>query len=224
MKINSISDLALTKIKPGMTVSLGGGSNVFNLAKAIAKSNLKITLCSPSEITRLRGKDLGLNIQTLDNISHIDLAFDGCDSVDYHFNALKSMGGIHFFEKIAAQMADEFILLLPYERIKTELDTKIPLCIEVAPPCAKQVQAYLESLQLNSQIRQDSTVAAYSRSPLGNCLIDIYSENWRDIGKLNAEICQQNGVISSSLFEGLVTSLITNKDDQIIELKKGDFQ
>ena len=224
MKINSISDLVLTKIKPGMTISLGGGSNVFNLAKAIAKSNLDITLCSPSEITCLRGKDLGLNIQTLDNINHIDLAFDGCDSVDYRFNALKSMGGIHLFEKIAAQMADEFVFLLPYERIKKELDAKIPLCLEVAPPCAKQVQAYLESLQLNNQIRQDSTVAAYSRSPLGNYLIDIHNENWHDIAKLNAQICRQNGVISSSLFEGLVTSLITKKDDEIIELKKGELQ
>lgn len=223
MKINSISDLALTKIKPGMTISLGGGSNVFNLAKAIAINYLDIVLCSPSEITRLKGRDLGLNIQTFDNINHIDLAFDGCDSVDYRFNALKSMGGIHLFEKIAAQMADEFVLLLPYERIKKELDAKIPLCLEVAPPCAKQIQAYLKSLQLNSQIRQDSTVAAYSRSPLGNYLLDVHNENWHDIAKLNAKICRQNGGISSSLFEGLVTSLITKKDSKIIEFKKGDL-
>ena len=36
MKINSISDLALSKIKPKMTISLGGGSNVFKLSQAIA--------------------------------------------------------------------------------------------------------------------------------------------------------------------------------------------
>ena len=33
-----------------------------------------------------------------------DLAFDGCDSIDQNFNALKSGGGIHLFEKIAAEM------------------------------------------------------------------------------------------------------------------------
>ncbi len=223
MKINSISDLALTKIKPQMTVSLGGGSNVFNLAKAIATSNLDLNLCSPSEITRLKGQKLGLNIQPLDNITQIDLAFDGCDSVDHHLNALKSMGGIHLFEKVAAQMADEYILLLPSKRIKTELDAKIPLCIEVAPPCVKQVQNFLDSLKLGYQVRQDNTVAAYSRSPLGNYLIDIFSDSWYEINQLNTKICMQNGVVSSSLFENLVTSLITEKDDKIIELKKGDL-
>lgn len=54
MKINSISDLALSKIKPKMTISLGGGNNVFKLAQAIAQHNLDITLYSPSELTRFR--------------------------------------------------------------------------------------------------------------------------------------------------------------------------
>lgn len=35
MKINSINDLALSKIKPKMTISLGGGSNVFKLLKRL---------------------------------------------------------------------------------------------------------------------------------------------------------------------------------------------
>lgn len=56
MKINSISDLALSKIKPKMTISLGGGSNVFKLSQAIAQHNLDITLYSPSELTRFRCK------------------------------------------------------------------------------------------------------------------------------------------------------------------------
>lgn len=52
--ISTISSLAFSKIKPNMTVSLGGGHNVFNLAQEIAHHNeIDLILCSPSEITRL---------------------------------------------------------------------------------------------------------------------------------------------------------------------------
>ena len=127
MKINSISDLALSKIKPKMTISLGGGSNVFKLAQAIAQHNLDITLYSPSELTRFRCKELGLELLPSTAATKIDIAFDGCDSIDKNFNVLKSLGGIHLLEKQAAQLANQFILLLPSERIQPILNPKIPL-------------------------------------------------------------------------------------------------
>ncbi|WP_367302417.1 ribose-5-phosphate isomerase A, partial [Lactobacillus helveticus] len=130
--INSISKLAISKIKTGMTISLGGGHNVMNLAEELHQSSItNITLCSPSELTRM-------NVHPLDEIKWIDLAFDGCDSVDYQLNALKSGGGIHLFEKIAAQMSKEYILLVPEKRVQKELSSKVPLCIEVAEPAIKK--------------------------------------------------------------------------------------
>ena len=146
MKINSISDLALSKIKPKMTISLGGGSNVFKLAQAIAQHNLDITLYSPSELTCFKCKELGLELLPSTAATKIDIAFDGCDSIDKNFNVLKSLGGIHLFEKQAAQLANQFILLLPSERRQSVLNPKIPLCIEVAPPCVNQVQKYLSKI------------------------------------------------------------------------------
>lgn len=89
MKINSINDLALSKIKPKMTISLGGGSNVFKLAQAIAQHNLDITLYSPSELTRFRCQELGLELLPSTAATKIDIAFDGCDSIDKNFNVLK---------------------------------------------------------------------------------------------------------------------------------------
>lgn len=92
----------------------------------------------------------------------------------------------------------------------------------MAPPCVNQVQKYLSSLHLTSKIRQDSSVAAFARTPLGNYLIDVFNEDWHNITELNRQLCLQNGVVSSSLFENLTTSLITEKDGEIIELKRGN--
>ncbi len=182
--ITTISELALSKIKNGMTVSLGGDHNVFNLTQAIRHAQLDIRLCSPSELTRLNCQAIGLQVDSLETIDHIDLAFDGCDSVDYHFNALKSGGGRHLYEKIAAQMSDEYVLLLPAERIQKELSNKVPLCIEIAPPIVKQVIKTGESMDLKMEIRQGTKVAALARSTQGNLLVDAFSSTWNDIDKI----------------------------------------
>lgn len=223
--ITTISELALSKIKNGMTVSLGGGHNVFNLAQSIRQAKLDIQLCSPSELTRLNCKNIGLKVDSLETIDHIDLAFDGCDNVDYNFNALKSGGGIHLYEKIVAQMSDEYILLLPSERIHKELSNKIPLCIEVAPPTVKQVIQTGKTIGLNMEIRHGNEVASLARSPQGNLLVDAFSSTWDDIDTIVSRLNNQNGVVATSYLQNVVTSLITtNKNNDAIEIKKGDLK
>lgn len=130
-----ISQKALSKIKPNMSISLGGGSNVLNLAKDLCQAHISnLTLYSPSEITQAKCKQFGLKVLPfIENSPHLDLAFDGCDSIDKNFNALKSGGGIHLFEKLAAENTEEYILLLPAERFRDELSPTIPLCLEVVP-------------------------------------------------------------------------------------------
>jgi ribose 5-phosphate isomerase A len=223
--ITTISQLAFSKIKPGMTVSLGGGHNVFNLAKTISEHNLTLNLVSPSEITRIKASELGLQIHPSEEVNHIDMAFDGCDSVDYNFNTLKSGGGIHLYEKIAAQMSSEYILLLPAERITKELSSKVPLCIEVAPPTVRQVIKAGEDMGLKMEIRQGDKVASLARSPQGNLLVDAVTNTWNDIDKLVLKINNQNGVVATSYFKNLVTSLITtDKQNNAIEIKKGELK
>lgn len=223
--IKTISELAASKIKAGMTVSLGGGHNVMNLAKELSQKPIEnLTLCSPSELTRNNCSMLGLTVHPLDEIDQIDLAFDGCNNVDYKLNALKSGGGIHLFEKIAAQMSKEYILLLPKERIQKELSAQVPLCIEVAEPAAKQVLAKCKELGLEASIRLGEKVAAFARSPQGNLLIDASAKSWQKIDQINQEISQANGVVATSYFKDLVSSLMTTNNNEAIEIKKGDLK
>ncbi len=219
----NISNLALTKIKPNMTISLGGGQNVFKLAQTIKQASLAINLVSPSEMTRYNCQKIGLFVHSLNETDQIDIAFDGCDSVDYSLNTLKSGGNIYLYEKIAAQMSKEYILLLPQERIQKELSTKVPLSIEVASPAVKQIMNFCHSLNLKAELRLDTS--SFARSPLGNLIIDIYKPNWNDIAQINEQLLKQNGVIASSYFPNLVTSLITtNNNNEALEIKKGDLK
>ncbi len=215
-----ISQKALSKIKPNMSISLGGGSNVLNLAKDLCQAHISnLTLYSSSEITQAKCKQFGLPFS--ENSPHLDLAFDGCDSIDKNFNALKSGGGIHLFEKLAAENTEEYILLLPAERFRDELSPTIPLCLEVVPACLENVINSIPE-EYDYKIRLGKAVASFARSPLGNILIDIYPHtSWNNIKKLNSFLLKQNGVVSSSYFEGIVTSIITETKNKAVEIKKG---
>lgn len=206
-----------------MTISLGGGQNVFKLAPTIKQASLAINLVSPSEMTRYNCQKIGLFVHSLNETDQIDIAFDGCDSVDYPLNTLKSGGNIYLYEKIAAQMSKEYILLLPQERIQKELSTKVPLSIEVASPAVKQIMNFCHSLNLKAELRLDTS--SFAKSPLGNLIIDIYKPNWNDIAQINEQLLKQNGVIASFYFPNLVTSLITtNNNNEALEIKKGDLK
>ncbi|MFA7715433.1 ribose-5-phosphate isomerase A [Lactobacillus acidophilus] len=147
--------------------------------------------------SRYNCQKIGLFVHSLNETDQIDIAFDGCD-IDYSLNTLKSGGNIYLYEKIAAQMSKEYILLLPQERIQKELSTKVPLSIEVASPTVKQIMNFCHSLNLKAELRLDTS--SFARSPLGNLIIDIYKPNWNDIAQINEQLLKQNGVIASSYF------------------------
>lgn len=201
---------ALSLIKPQMSISLGGGSNVAKLASAIvSQSHLNLTICTPSEATKKYCESLGLAITNTDEISHIDLAFDGCDSLDTNLNALKSNGGIHLFEKINAELADEYIILAPFQRVTKQLSPQIPLTLEIMEKALIPIQKVLERLHLKHEVRLAKEIAGYARTPSGNLLIDCYSSNWDNIININNSLTQLNGVVATSFFENLVTLAIT---------------
>ncbi|WP_281164462.1 ribose-5-phosphate isomerase A [Liquorilactobacillus sicerae] len=205
-------------IQPGMKISLGGGSNVAQLTAAIAASNLTVDLCSPAEATRQLAYQLGLSI-TAQPFEKIDLAFDGCDSLDSQLNALKSNGGIHTLEKSFAARADRYLILAPLQRLKTSLDPQIPLTLEVVALNAKIIQSTAQQLGLNAKIRLAQVVAGYARTPLGNLLIDCYSANdWRQISQIEHQLSRLNGVVGTSYFEKIVTDAILFDNNEKIRI------
>ncbi|KRN11340.1 ribose 5-phosphate isomerase [Liquorilactobacillus mali KCTC 3596 = DSM 20444] len=224
IKLTPIIKRALTLIKPNMNISLGGGSNVANLANALAaKPDLNLTICTPSELTRSLCESLGITVADSNKIKHLDLAFDGCDSLDINLNALKSNGGIHLFEKINAELADRYIILAPLQRVTKLLNPEVPLTLEIVAAARATVLRQIEKLNLKSSIRMANDIAGYARTPLGNLLVDCYSSDWSNISEINSVISQQNGVIATSFFENLVTLGLTfDENGKVHEFRKED--
>ncbi|ETY73267.1 ribose-5-phosphate isomerase A [Lactiplantibacillus fabifermentans] len=189
-----------------MTLALGGGSNVAHLAHALAqRPALDLTIVSPSELTRTTCVQLGLPITNLTASMTIDLAFDGCDSLDTHLNALKSNGGIHSLEKIYAERADQYIILMPLSRLTPTLNADLPLCLEVIEPAVANVQHFVTAAGYQATIRTADQMAGWVRTPNGNLLLDVHASDWSQLSAFNAQVSQQNGVVATSYFKNLVT-------------------
>ncbi|MCP0886677.1 ribose 5-phosphate isomerase A [Ligilactobacillus sp. WILCCON 0076] len=220
-----VIETALNLIKPNMTISLGGGSNVAQLAKSLSdRKKLNLTFCTPSQETKKLCEHLGLTITPISNISKIDLAFDGCDAIDYRLNALKSNGGIHLFEKLYAYQAAEYIILTPINRFTPTLNTKIPLTVEVVFAAADYTLNYLEKLGYHCSLRYDKEHNDFFKTPLNNLLIDCYAKDWSDIQHIATEIEEIAGVVATSYFNNLVTMALTfSPDGKVKPLRKDDI-
>ena len=163
---------ALEMIKDGMTVGLGGGSTVALLINEIETQGRKIQAVTPSRDTMELCVRHHIPVQPLEWTDALDLAFDGCDELDAQLNALKSCGGIHTREKIAASMAKEYILLADESKWKERLQFSYPIAVEVLRPAAAFVERRLREMGADVTWRSSNGKAGRLVSDDGNYLLD----------------------------------------------------
>lgn len=204
--------LALAAIKPGMTVSIGGGSHMKMLADALQTANIKdLTLTTPSEETADYVRNLGLNL--VDWPTTIDLAFDGCDSADAHGNLLKSNGAIFTYEMRNALLAQQFIILAPAAKRTPQLDANVPLTVELLDTAEPLVRRTAHFYHLTVAKRTAANYMGYTRTRAGNLLLDLQGSDWHNIAAIDQSLGGLPGVVATSFFNQLADTIITENTD-----------
>ena len=215
---------ALKYINDGMCVGLGGGSTVGYLAEYLAQEEKKITVVTPSDDTAELCKNLGLMVLSLEMTDHIDIAFDGCDELDKHLNALKANGAIHTKEKIIAAMAEKYVLLIDESKYYETLPLEDSVTLEVIPQSRNYVQAQVEKLGGKAVMRKNSANAGFVISDNGNYIMDTYfTELAAFAGKpevLHQKLKQLTGVVETALFIDVVAFALCVCGDEVKVIKK----
>lgn len=204
----AIVQQALTLIKPQMVVGFGGGTTVGELVKEAANHVNDITVVTPSPTTRQLATILGYTVIDTQYCDRIDIAFDGCDQLDHHGNALKSGGGIHTNEKIIASLADEYWLLTMQERLVDQFDTKTPLVLEVLPAGLSLAMRTISELGGQATIRTATNRDGFTLTDSGNLLIDCHFPSYDNLHELNSELSALAGVVETSYFDRLVSNAL----------------
>lgn len=211
---------ALTYVHDGMIIGLGGGGTIAALANLIAEKVLNVKIVTPSFETEQLCVTLGLTLLPLRMVDHVDLAFDGCDEVDYKLHALKSGGGIHTREKLIANMADEYMLLAPETKLSETLTFSCPIVLELLEDSYAYVKRKVEELGGTFIPRSSSGKFGPLVSDHGNVLADVRFSQVMDCVKINHDLKRIAGVIDTSLLTREVTKALIAKQDGFIMIEK----
>src|SRR5207249_5485971 len=129
------TDKALDYVTHGMSVGLGSGRAAERFIHELAKRKLHVRCVATSKASSDLATSLGLQLVTLDQVSHLDVTVDGADEVDPNLNLIKGYGRALVREKIVAAASKHLVILIgpegTEEKLVPILGTRGKLPVEV---------------------------------------------------------------------------------------------
>ena len=140
-------EAAAARIEDGMRVGLGTGRAAAAGIRALAvrvAAGLRCTGVPTSRASAALARELGIPVGRLRG--PLDLAFDGADAVDPRGLVIKGAGGALVRERIVAEAADRFLILVDGPKMVDSLDAWGSLPLAVVPFGAARAMEVLADL------------------------------------------------------------------------------
>jgi ribose 5-phosphate isomerase A len=216
---------AVSLIRDQSRIGLGAGSTIqymVDFLKEEKEKGLMVQLLTPSVNTRQLLEQNGFEVGDTSSTDGLDQYFDGCDQFDKDLNALKSGGGIHTLEKLLAAMADEFILVGDVSKYVENLETRIPLAVEVLHEALAFVPSRVQELfgSLRNAVMRMGKGGEPQITTRGNYLFDLWFEEWPPLSLINPALKNIPGILETSLFYGMANKAVMASNEEIRILVK----
>lgn len=197
--------LAAGEVQDGMTVGLGTGRAAAAGIRALGRrveAGLRCTGVPTSTASATLAADVGIPLARLDG--PLDLAFDGADAVDPAGRVVKGAGGAHVRERVVADSASRFLVLVDAPKLVRSLDEWGKLPLAVVPFAVARVMHRLSHL---NPVRRDTM------SDDGMALIDLSLPQGADWDAVAAEARALAGVLDHGLFRVSRADVIVGAPD-----------
>ena len=218
---------ASDQVEQGMLVGLGTGSTAAWLVRCLGDRvrdhGLQIKAVPTSSRTAQLAREVGIDVQTLEQVPHLDITIDGADEFDSALNLIKGGGGALLQEKVVAVASDKMIVITDATK---QVDTlgAFPLPVEVLQFGWKTTQRLIESQLAASHM----TYKKISRRMLdatpyvtdeGNFILDLQLAQIPDAPKLALWLNQLPGVVENGLFIDICTQVLIGYADGTISIR-----
>jgi ribose 5-phosphate isomerase A len=208
-------------VEDGMVVGLGTGSTATMFIHELAARKLNIRCVASSDASHGLARSLGMVVETLAELSELDLYIDGADEVarveGVGLALIKGGGGALLREKIVASAAREFICVVDSTKIVDPLG-KFPLPVEVIKMALPLVEPRLADLGLHPRLRPARSGDGPYLTDENNYILDCHCGSIADPEALAAEIRSVIGVVEHGLFLGMATLALVAGEDGVKEL------
>ncbi|WP_087972475.1 ribose-5-phosphate isomerase RpiA [Oceanobacillus rekensis] len=211
----AVGEEAATLVEDGMKVGLGSGSTVYWMIRKLGelvKTGLKIEGIPSSNQTAQWANEFGVPLTDFSKVKELDITIDGADEVDENLHLIKGGGAALFREKVIAQAAREFIIIVDSSKIVTNLG-EFPLPVEVLPFSWERTANEISKLGCTPKIRKKDAEILITDN--GNYLLDCPFDTISDPAKLNEAINKIIGVIETGLFIGMANKIIVGDGETI---------
>ena len=156
--------------------------------------------------------ELGIPLRSLNAVDRIDLAIDGADEVDAAFQLIKGGGACHVQEKLVACRADRFVVVVDSTKLVDRLNLDFLLPVEVLPGAWRQVQAQLQAMGGNADLRMATRKAGPVVTDQGNLVLDVkFNGGIADPVGLERDLNNLPGVLENGLFVNLADEVLVGE-------------
>ncbi|MCF3935609.1 ribose-5-phosphate isomerase RpiA [Acuticoccus sp. M5D2P5] len=220
-----VAEAAAAMVKPGMRLGLGSGSTALLYVEALGRrvaSGLTLppaiaTSKATEEAARAAGIPLA-DMMSADAPTRLDLAVDGADEVDADLSAIKGGGACLLREKIAATIADRFVMIVDASK-RVERLGRFPLPVEVVPfGWAAASAAIATGLGVTPVLRMAEGGPLVTDN--GNYILDCPLEAIADARAVADLLSPIPGVVEHGLFVGLAEEVLIAGPEGVTRLTR----
>ncbi|KRK98661.1 ribose-5-phosphate isomerase A [Secundilactobacillus odoratitofui DSM 19909 = JCM 15043] len=201
-------------VEDGMTVGLGTGSTVRYLLDAlgerIKKDGVHFTGVPTSKRTADYGRNLGMEIKSLDDVDQIDITIDGADEVDPAINGIKGGGGAQTWEKLVATNSKQCAWIVDESKVVDQLG-KFPLPVEVLSYGHHQLVKRFEEMGYNPVVREKD--GQLFKTDEGNIIVDLHLDKIAAPYDLADQLSNMTGVVEHGLFLDMTQTVVVGTQD-----------
>lgn len=214
----NVGALAASMVEDGMTIGLGTGSTAACFINSLiqrCREGLKIQAVATSERSYQQGIAGGIPFADINQITRLDLCFDGADEIDPQKRMIKGGGGALLREKIVASMSQEMIVLIDASKQVPQLGA-FPLPIEVIPFGISWTLLKIQELGLIGKLREAIDGTPYTTDE-GHRIYDAHlPKESPNLEKLQSQLLNIPGVVETGLFLHLAGRVLIGQPDGTI--------
>jgi ribose 5-phosphate isomerase A len=213
MKIEAAAE-ALKHVEDGMRLGIGTGSTAEEFVRLLAEKvaeGMTVRGVPTSERTARLCLELGVPLNSLDELPELDLTIDGADEVDSKLRLIKGGGGALLREKIVAAASRRMVVIADESKVVETLGA-YPLPIEVNPfglaATRVAIQKVATELGLRGEIVQRGQNGNPFRTDGGHFILDASFGLIPDAEALANALNTIPGVVEHGLFINLASLAI----------------
>jgi ribose 5-phosphate isomerase A len=191
---------AAGRVDDGAVVGLGTGSTAATAIRALGEhvdAGLDITGVPTSYQSRAIARRAGVPLGSLEDHEQLDIAIDGADQV-VGGTLVKGGGGAHALEKVIAEAAEHYAVVVDESKLAETLDHAVPVAI--LPEARATAAAAVRRLGGEPTLRAASEKVGPVVTDQGHLVLDCAFGAIEDPAALAASLSSVPGIVEHGLF------------------------